>query len=260
MIIDNASLLQQLEYEKKSFSELKKSELLFKAFWDDFKVRFCWSSNAIEGNTLTLDETIEIVLYDEVRSGHTYSEYTKAKQLYKAICEQISTEKNDITENWIKKCNAIIRKDEGEYRTKDVYIGTVVEATYFPTSPENIKKEMDLLLPKVNFNSESLEETIKKIAEFHIQFERIHPFGNGNGRTGRMILNQQLINHDLLPVAVDKTSKYRQAFRIYDRNKDTSMLEHILYSSELQYIGEKNCTFSFSTQKVTKSNLYEHVF
>lgn len=236
MKIDNTGLLQQLNQEKISFSKLQQNTVLFEPFWNDFKVRFCWSSNAIEGNTLSLDETIEVVLYDEVRSGHSYSEYKEAKCLYKAICEQFFIEKMDITEEWIKSCNAFIRECQGEYREKEVYIGTIVEATYFPPSPEKVADKMKELLMKANFSDNSLEDIIKKIAEFHIEFERIHPFADGNGRTGRMILNQQLINHDLLPVAIDKTSKYRQAFRIYDKSGDTSMLEHIIYSDELQMI------------------------
>lgn len=58
------------------------------------------------------------------------------------------------------------------------------------------------------------------ITEYHIRFERIHPFSDGNGRTGRMIMNQQLINNDMLPITIDKTSKYRQAFRAYEKNGD----------------------------------------
>ncbi len=236
MLIDNTNLLQQLSLNKKSISELKKNTALFNPFWDDFKVRFCWSSNSIEGNTLSLDETIDAVLYDEVHSGHTYSEYTDAKQLYHAICEQLSTEELQITEEWVKQCNSLIRKSDGNYRTKEVHIGTLVEATYFPTSPKNIKEQMGLLLQKANFEGDSIEDTIKKIAKFHIDFERIHPFEDGNGRTGRIILNQQLINHNLLPIAIQKASNYRQAFKIYDKNGDTSMLEHIIYSNELEMI------------------------
>lgn len=56
-----------------------------KPFIKDFAYRFCWSSNALEGNTLSLDETICLIDYDEVRSGHTYTEYQEAKNLYKAI-------------------------------------------------------------------------------------------------------------------------------------------------------------------------------
>ncbi len=51
-----------------------------------------------------------------------------------------------------------------------------------------------------------------------------------------MILNQQLINNDLLPIAIDKTSKYRQAFRAYEKNGDTSLLVYLICSKEIEAI------------------------
>ena len=55
------------------------------SFLDDFEKRFCWSNNALEGNTLSLIETVNLLDYDEVQSGHTYSEYQEAKNVYAAI-------------------------------------------------------------------------------------------------------------------------------------------------------------------------------
>ena len=52
----------------------------------------------------------------------------------------------------------------------------------------------------------TLKEVLEKITELHFRFERIHPFEDGNGRTGRMILNRQLINIGLLPIALDRKS------------------------------------------------------
>ena len=63
----------------------------------------------------------------------------------------------------------------------------------------------------------TLKEVLEKITELHFRFERIHPFEDGNGRTGRMILNRQLINIGLLPIALDKISKYRCCFKVYER-------------------------------------------
>lgn len=67
---------------------------------------------------------------------------------------------------------------------------------------------------------------IQSAALLHMHFERIHPFPDGNGRTGRLFINQYLLNHGLPPVIIENNSKYRQAFHFYDRNKDTSLMEH----------------------------------
>ena len=219
-----------------SLAEIQKDALIFEPFWEDFKIRFCWSSNAMEGNTLNLDETIDVLLYDEVKSGHTYQEYTEAKNLYKAINTKISQNKILITEEWIKQSNEIIMNTNMGYRTRDIYVGTLVEATYYPPHYEEVPRLMKQVIDEVNIENHDLKSLISDIAESHIQFERIHPFLDGNGRTGRMILNQQLINNDLLPITIDKTSKYRQAFRTYEKNKDISLLVHLICSKELEAI------------------------
>ena len=73
---------------------------------------------------------------------------------------------------------------------------------------------MDTFLKSANFEGTSVKESLEKIALTHIQFERIHPFKDGNGRVGRMILNQ----------------------RIYDRNKDTSSIVHIIGKAQEEAI------------------------
>ena len=65
-------------------------------------------------------------------------------------------------------------------------------------------------------------------------FERIHPFQDGNGRTGRILINQQLINNGLPPISIKPTGKYRQAFRRYNNSGDLSQMVYILAKSELE--------------------------
>ena len=70
----------------------------------------------------------------------------------------------------------------------------------------------------------------------HIEFEKIPPFMDVNGRVGRMILHQQFLNNDLLPAGFSPAGKHRQAFRQYGRNKDYTGLVHILAKAELEPI------------------------
>lgn len=235
-LISNYALLEQVEQALAASKKLMEDELLMEWFMDDFALRFCWSSNAIEGNTLSLEETIALVEYDEVNAGHTYTEYQEAKNLYQAIRKSmIPFHQESISEEWIKRNNQIIRGFDGEYRTIPLRVGTQLETTYIPPSFELVPELMHRYVENVNFNAAAgLDELIQKIASSHLQFERIHPFADGNGRTGRMILNQQLINHGLLPIAISKNSQYRQAFKRYDRNGDLSVLEHVILTGELQ--------------------------
>lgn len=232
-LINNEELYKKIMPLSEKIKPLLMNSILKEQFEKDFAVRFCWSSNLLEGSTLSLDETLSVIEYDEVQSGHSYSEYHDAKRLYESIRKNLlPIQKREITGDWIKKCNVLIMESDGEYRKNPVFIGTLTEAVYYPTAPEQIRGEMDNFLISVNLPERC--ENIRKIAAQHVEFEQIHPFRDGNGRTGRMILNQQLINLGLLPVAIDKKSNYRQAFRRYQKNGDISMMEHIICKSELE--------------------------
>lgn len=235
MLINNELLYEQIKKEKLEIDELIKESLIIDVFTKDFSYRFCWSSNALEGNTLSLDDTISLIDYDEVRSGHTYTEYQEAKLLYKGIQKMLLPfKKNVITEEWIKKANAYVLGTDGEYRKEDVYIGSLMEAVYYPPEYYYVPERIERFLEHVNTQWENIEEVFTNIAEQHIKFERIHPFIDGNGRVGRMIVNQQLINNGYLPISINPGGKYRQAFRRYDRQNDCSLLTHLLLKAEIE--------------------------
>lgn len=241
MIIKNKILQEQAEHVEHGLTKVQHllaDPELMSWFADDFALLFCWSSNAIEGNTLSLDETVALVEYDEVRAGHTYTEYHEAKTLYRAIrMSMIPFHFEAIKEDWIKKNNRVIMDVGGGYRTGNVRVGSLFETSHVPPDFTKVPRLMQDFLDTVNFSKGPVLETFKEIAVQHITFERIHPFADGNGRTGRMIMNQQLINHGFLPVAITKNSTYMQAFRQYGRNGDYSKLLHELLKAEIEAIG-----------------------
>lgn len=240
MIIDNKTIQEQLAHVERGLAaveHLMSDKELMNWFADDFALRFCWSSNAIEGNTLSLDETIALVEFNEVRAGHTYSEYQDAKNLYHAICTaMIPFHSEPITEAWIKENNRLLRGEGGEYRTEDVKVGTLLETAHVPPHYDRVPELMKDFTAAVNFEINNLAELFKQLTLSHLTFERIHPFQDGNGRVGRMILNQQLINHGLLPVALTKNSSYIQSFKQYSRNGDYSKLLHEILKGEEEAI------------------------
>lgn len=233
-LFHDETLFEEIEAKRLDVNEKMKDSLIGAPFLDDFSRRFCWSSNAIEGNTLSLDETVAFIDFDEVRSGHSYSEYQDTKALYRAICSQIlPLEIRNIDEVWIKKANAILLMQEEEYRQKDVYIGTTLEAVYYPPSYTEVPNLMKKFVQQLEIEESDIPAVFEKIAKNHMDFERIHPFSDGNGRTGRMILNQQLVNQNFLPIIIEAKGDYRQAFRRYDRNGDVSQMVHIIAKGEL---------------------------
>lgn len=219
-------------------SEILKLPLIMKPFYKDFSYTFCWSSNAIEGNTLTLEDTINLLEDDTVSPKHSYREHEEAKLLYIAINKYLSLEQPyEMNEEWIQNLNRqIIGSDYRGYREGDVYIGNALKAVYYPPSHENVPALMKEYAAGMNFVESDMDKVIELAALKHVEFERIHPFGDGNGRTGRVILNQMLINNGLLPISIKAQSKYRQSFKQYDKNQDLSLLEHIIFKGELEAI------------------------
>ncbi len=212
----------------KKADDIKKDEIAWTEFYKDFKYRFCWSSNSLEGNTLSLDDTIAVIDYDEVRSNHTYSEYSEAKCMYNAI-KNLNVSGQEITETWIKENNGIIIDSVGEYRTKNIYIGSVIEAKFYPPNYTKVASLMKEYMDSIkNGLQGNFKQKIESAAVSHITFERIHPFIDGNGRVGRLLLNQLLLNEGLFPISISNTSKYRQALQAYDNTKDTSLMEYLI--------------------------------
>ena len=229
LIEDIQSHIEQAKQATQFIQKMNRDKLVWDAFYSCFEYRFCWSSNSLEGNTLSLDETIDVVDFDEVSEGHTYSEYQDAKNLYRAIRETLSLTPLEITEEWILKVNGLVCGTLGEYRSEDVFIGSIAEAVYYPPKHADVPKRMRGYVENIrHYRSDDFAGAIIDIAEQHIRFERIHPFRDGNGRTGRILMNQMLMNNGILPAAISHTAKYRQAFRAYDRNQDTSMLIYLL--------------------------------
>ena len=234
-LFDNKNRILQIETQKEEIFKLMENPLISQPFVEDFAKRFSWSTNAIEGNTLSLEETIAVIDYDEVRSNHTYSEYTDAKNVYYAIQKMLLPfAKAVIDEEWIQKANGYIRHAQGEYRDTTVYIGNLSEAIYYPPEPQDVPALMKNWIRETETEAGAAKEIFEKIAASHIRFERIHPFSDGNGKTGRMIINQQLINSGFLPVSIPPTGKYREAFRRYDRGGDLSEMVYVLAKSELE--------------------------
>ena len=234
-LFDNENRILQIETEKAEIFKYMENPLISQPFTEDFSKRFSWSTNAIEGNTLSLEETIAVIEYDEVRSNHTYAEYTDAKNAYYAIQKMLLPfVKTVVDEEWIKKANGYIRHMQGEYRDTAVYIGNLSESIYYPPDPQDVPELMKNWMRETTIEAVTAKDIFEKIAANHVRFERIHPFSDGNGRTGRMIINQQLINNGFLPISIQPTGKYSEAFRRYDKSEDLSEMVYVLVKSELE--------------------------
>lgn len=181
-----------------------------KEYLEDFITRSTYHSNAIEGSTLTYAETYAILYNDnsfkiEGKEPREIYEAINHKKALDLLFENLnSNEKFD--ERFIKQINEIINQninDTQGYRTVQVFIRG---SEHIPPAPEKVPNLMNYFV--YNYNND-IQEIFDKIAKYHIEFEKIHPFEDGNGRTGRILLNYELLKNNLPPVVITKEDRVK---------------------------------------------------
>ncbi len=195
---------------------------------EEFTVEYTYNSNAIEGNTLTLRETDLVLrgLTVDRKPLKDHLEVIGHKEAFDYICELVS-ENIPISEKVIKDIHYLVlsdkREDRGVYRRIPVRI---MGASHEPVQPYLIQPKMEQLLLKFN---ESNENIIAKLARFHIEFEGIHPFIDGNGRTGRLLVNLELMKAGYPPIDIKFTDRksYYDAFDAFHTKGDLSKMEKL---------------------------------
>lgn len=179
-------------------------------YLEDIITRSTYHSNAIEGNTLTYAETYAILYND----NSFRIEGKEPREIYEAINHKAALEmvfsnlKNceNFDERFIKKLNKQINiniKETEGYRSVQVFIRG---SEHIPPAPEKIPNLMNYFV--YNYNNDN-QDVFEKIAKYHIEFERIHPFEDGNGRTGRLLINYELLKNNLLPVVIQKEDRVK---------------------------------------------------
>ena len=144
-------------------------------------------------------------------------------------------DKSPLTESVIKQIHYLVladkKDDRGVYRRVPVKI---LGAKHEPVQPYLIQPKMEALIKNYN---ESNEEFVSKLARFHIEFEAIHPFIDGNGRTGRLIINLELMKAGYPPIDIKFKDRvaYYNAFDAYQEKHDLSPMKKLFAS----YIKER---------------------
>ena len=206
---------------------------------EEFMIEFTYNSNAIEGNTLTLKETalaLEGMTIDQKPlKDHLEAVGHRDAFLY---VQDVAKQELPLSENVIKNIHALVLMnrpdDKGVYRRIPVRImGAYTESV----QPYMIEPRMTELL-SANEERKSTMTDIERIALFHLEFEGIHPFIDGNGRTGRLVLNLDLIRNGYPPINVKFTDRkrYYDAFdAFYKDNDPTAMTELIAEYIDLRF-------------------------
>lgn len=200
-------------------------------YFEDFITRSTYHSNAIEGSTISYAETYAIIFND-----NSFKVSATPREIYDAINHKYALSKiidyvssgRELDNSLIIDIGKIINKNISEidgYRKISVGIRG---AEHMPPQAYEVPQAMMYLID--NNKHFSGEDIFEKVAMFHVQFERIHPFQDGNGRTGRLLINYELLKNDLPPVVIPKE----------DRNKYFDMLAGVDVGTLSQYLKERS--------------------
>ena len=191
-----------------------------------------YNSNAIENSTLTLKETEKILLEMEVERTVELREVFEAKNLARVMEYARNKDywggKADEEKILLLHQILLLNIDDniaGRFRKKGEYVRI---GTHVAPAPEQVKDLLQQAL--LEFNGNDQMYFLDKVAKFHLDFETIHPFNDGNGRIGRVLINLQLRQYGFPPVIVQNKDKkeYYRAFREYRSDKKHKIMERII--------------------------------
>lgn len=223
------SLLEMIDRKKRELDSrrpLTKGEVA--RLTEEFIVEYTYNSNAIEGNTLTLRET-DMVLRGLTINKKPLKDHMEAvghKEAFDYVSELVK-EHAPLSANIIKQIHYLVLadkpEDRGVYRRVPVRI---MGARHEPVQPYLIEPQMEQLLQRY---AQSTEHIISRLARFHIEFEGIHPFIDGNGRTGRLLVNLELMKAGYPPIDIKFTDRvaYYNAFDEYHDKHNLGSMEKL---------------------------------
>jgi Fic family protein len=242
-----------------------------KRYLEEFSISASHNSNAIEGNSFTYDETRLLLKEGVTSSARNFSEHQEIagyKQGFDFLYEALK--RNEfIGEDLIKQIHTRVllgKNAAGEYRKEQIYIGDMFNVTFTPCEPGLVPDKMKKYVEKLkNDTQENLKikeqatisawyDLFRNLAEHHCEFERIHPFIDGNGRTGRLILTYEMIFLGLLPIDIryQERARYYAALKEYDSKakysarseSKTDNMAKLLAESELRSMTVWNKMFA----------------
>lgn len=186
-----------------------------------------YNSNAIENSTLTLEDTEDILIRNQIRTDHEVREIYETKNLARAIEYLMNNPEKAISVELILRLHRTLLtniRDEiaGRFRSGREWVRV---GTHIGANPEFVNGFMHELVEK--YNSDTDEYFLDKIAYFHAEFENIHPFGDGNGRIGRLLTNEQLDLLGLPPIIIPNKSKFDEYYPALDEYVKTGKIDKL---------------------------------
>jgi Fic family protein len=201
-----------------------------------------YNSNAIENSTLTLKETEKILLEMEVSRDVSVREVYEAKNLAR-VTDYIKkkSKESEINKELILLLHQMLIGGiddaiAGRFREAGEYVRV---GTHIAPPPEKVSGMIETIIDQ--YTSDHKKYFLDKIALFHLDFETVHPFCDGNGRIGRSLMCYQLIQSDFPPIIIRDKEKgeYYNAFGEYRLRKNTKPMEKIIALALLESLHKR---------------------
>ena len=206
----------------------QRTKKIYHGLYDYIQINFCYSSNRLASNRLMLTQVEEVYKKGKVSVGFEpikVDDLIEAYNHFDCVSHIIDTAANRISQSYIRKLHTMLsygtmaeRKLQfhpGEYRRDTCTIGKTKT-----TPPKNIGSQMSALISEY----ESLDKVeLAQILDLHVRFERIHPFTDGNGRIGRLLMFKECLRHEITPFILDdkRRTEYLKGIREWDMDKST---------------------------------------
>jgi Fic family protein len=225
--------IQKILDLKRTYDSLKIGKDSLLTILEDIELaESVYNSNAIENSTLTLGDTEKILLDLEASKTYSLREVFEAKNLAR-VYEYIRKKKDSIVLNqetvlFVHSLliGGIDDDIAGRFRKENEYVRV---GKHVAPAPEHVLRLVEVLLHE--YKSDHSTNIFSKIAHFHLQFETIHPFVDGNGRIGRVLINLQLQEFGYPNIIIRDKEKhlYYKTFSYFREKKSTKEMEQIIY-------------------------------
>ena len=207
------------------------------------QIELTYNSNHMEGSSLTHEQTRYIFETNTIGAGHqnlNVDDIIETVNHFRCIDMMIDQAKEELSEEFILDLHRVLKTGTSDARKSWFPVGNYKslpnEVGGLPTTdPSDVKKEMRALLKKHRTSS------FEDILDFHYRFERIHPFQDGNGRVGRLIMFMDCLKHDIVPFIITDDLKmfYYRGLKEWEREKgfliDTCLTAQDRFRAYLQY-------------------------
>ena len=235
--------LEEVEACKLHFFKVfnERDNLTKQEIFKNYIIEFAYNTASIEGNTINLEEARNLLNEGITPKDKTLREIYDLQNTEKVFFDILNNKlKEKLSPHLITEIHDRLLENIDErkgYRTTDI---RVVNSNFDASPGKYVRTDMDLLLKWFNENKNKLHPLVLAIV-FHHKFEKIHPFSDGNGRTGRMIINYILLKNNLPPTIIRK--KFRKEYLETMREADESDLWKIDEKAYSELIAYCACEF-----------------